>query len=535
MTTKLLMQILYMVEKMDNLNIDIDQKQETRRTANVISLMLPARMYEFECSWTTEQPLPAMEEFSCRLLLMLGTIHPNDLQNYFGLNNQEREVLLNSLFEKRLAVINTDGSIKPSSLLQAKSANGTNLVPSLTVFEERQEKAQFDLLSLQLLWKNNYSGTKWGLPEIEADSALMKASQDQICEAFSRQYRAHLENTRQSLHEAQKTRLYKIGQCQQQHTLQIPIDMVINLEPIRDHDVRIIRDVSQKIGEIRKFSLSNELEAKIADYLGKLKVSDEGMSIEKFCELFGDEVLARYVSDNRFDLSAWLLDRDHKKTGYGNQNTRALLGPVYLKNNRIEIERWLKNFSAGSEDKKVERIYWLPANVPLWAASGSDLTEFIAKIDNVLKKSDDSHEGLVTLFPTKINDDHFNLRKNSFSPRLPHGIALYNASPLDRVELMVFQGLFAIAQYHLQPNKTSGITIPIGFITSDPDRMARIENVLKERLKTVSNYNLMWSRDKRNLDDLLDIDYLQIANKNHNHPQSQEPLPLITYKKKTNL
>lgn len=531
-----------MGDKMDNLNIDnidFDSRQETRRTANVISLMLPARMYEFECSWTTEQPLPAMEEFSCRLLLMLGEIHPNELQNYFGLNNQEREVLLASLFEKRLTVINADGSIKPSSLLQAKSVKGGDLVPSLTIFEERQEKAVFDLLSLQLLLKNNYSGTPWGLPEIEADSELMKASQDQICEAFSRQYRAHLENTRTPLHEAQKTRLYKIGQCQQQRTLQMPIDMVIEIEPIRDQEVRMIRDVSQKIGEIRKFSLSNELEAKIADYLGKLKVSnEESISVEKFCDLFGDEILNRYVSGHDCDLSAWLLDRDRKKTGYGNSNTRALLGPVYLKNNRIEIIRWLRDFleePKDEENKNGKSIYWLPPNVPLWAASGSELSEFIAKMDSELKKSHDSHEGVVTLFPTEHNDNNFNPRKKSFSQRLPHGVALYNASPLDRVELMVFQGLFAIAQYHLQPNKTSGITIPIGFMTSDPDRMDRIEKVLKDRLKNVSNYNVMWSRDKKKLDDLLNFEYLQIAKPNHNHQQPEKSLPLITYKNKANL
>lgn len=512
---------------MDSLNIDLGSSQEPRRIANIISLLLPARMYEFECSWTTEQPLPAMEEFSCRLLLMLGEIHPNELQNYFGLNNQETEVLLASLLEKRLTVINPDGSIKPSSLLQAKSVKGGDLVPSLTIFEERQEKAVFDLLSLQLLLKNNYSGTPWGLPEIVADSELMKASQDQICEAFSRQYRAHLENTRGSLHEAQKTRLYKIGQCQQQRTLQIPIDMVIELEPIRDQEVRMIRDASQKVGEIRKFSLSNELESKIADYLGNLKICEEGISIDKFCDLFEDEVLTKYVSNDFFDLSAWLLDRDRKKTGYGNQNTRGLLGPVYLKNNRIEIMRWLKNFLAeqeNKENKKANRIYWLPPNVPLWAASGSELSEFIAKMDSELKKSYDSHEGVVTLFSTENNDDNFNPRKKAFSQRLPHGVALYNASPLDRVELMVFQGLFAIAQYHLQPNKTSGITIPIGFITSDPDRMDRIERVLKDRLKNVSNYNVMWSRDKRILDDLLSKEYFQ--------NQSSHSEPKITYKNK---
>ncbi len=517
---------------MDSINLSPDSGQELRRTANVLSLLLPARMYSFECSWTTEQPLPAMEEFSCRLLLMLGGIHPNELQNYFGLNEQEREVLLASLLEKRLAVIDADGSIKPSSLLQTKSANGTDLVPSLTTFEERQEKAVFDLLSLQLLFRTNYSGVVWGLPEIEAGSELMKASQDQICEAFSRQYRAHLENTR-SAYEAQKTRLYKVGQCQQQRTLQLPVDMLIEIEPVRGQEARTIRDVSQKIGEVRKFSLSNELEAKIADYLGELKISDNGISIEQFCKLFGDEVLVRYASGNRFDLSAWLLDRDIKKTGYGNSNTRAVLGPVYLKNNRIEVVRWLKNLLIGTEYKKQGAIYWLPANVPLWAASGSELAEFVSQIDSVLKKSYDSHQGLVTLFPTETNDDGYYPRKKAFSQRLPHGVALYNASPLDRVELMVFQGLFAIAQYHLQPDKASGITVPIGFMTSDPDRMARIENVLKERLKKVSSYSLMWSRDKKELNDLLDIEYLEIEKKqtNQNNFKSRRPLLILKNKK----
>ena len=232
-------------------------------------------------------------------------------------------------------------------------------------------------------------------------------------------------------------------------------------------------------------------------------------------------------------MSAWLLDRDRKKTGYGNQNTRALLGPVYQKNNRIEIERWLNNFLEDHE-KKLERIYWLPANVPLWAANGNDLTEFIAKINTVLKKSDNSFEGLVTLFPTKNNDDNFSPRIKSFSQRLPHGVALYNASPIDRVELMVFQGLFAIAQYHLQPNNTSGITIPIGFMTSDPARIDRIQKVLIDRLKDVSSCRVMWSQHKRNLDDLLDMEYLQLAKTTRTLPQSQKPLPLITYKNKTN-
>jgi hypothetical protein len=506
---------------MDNSNVDFDSGQESRKSANIIHLLLPARMYEFECSWTTEKPLPAMEEFSCRLLLMLGEIYPNELQNYFGLNNQEKEILLDSLFEKRLAVTNPDGSIKPSSILQSKSVKSGNVVPSLTVFEERQEKAVFDLLSLQLLLKSDYLGVPWGLPEIPSDTELMKVSTDKICEAFSSQYRAHLEKTRR-LPEVQKTRLYKIGQCQKKQLLQIPINMIIELEPIRDQEVRVIRNANQKFGENRNYPLSNELEAKIADYLGDLTVSDDGISINDFFDILGDDVLGKYIDNNSFDFSSWLFDRDHKKTGYGNPNTRAILGPVYLKNNTITIVQWLKNLLV-NRDEKAKPIYWLPANVPLWAANSTELPNFIAKVDTEYNKFYKSNESFITLFPTSTNDQDYQIRIKSFSKRIPNGVAIYNASPLDRVEVMIFQDVFAIVQYHVQPSKTSGVTIPIGFMTSEPERLAKIETFFRSRLKNVSRCNIMWSKDKHiSQDQLLDYKYLEI---------NQKIAPTITYKK----
>lgn len=42
------------------------------RICNTISLLVPAYQYQINCAWTKEVSLPAVEEFTCRLLLALG-------------------------------------------------------------------------------------------------------------------------------------------------------------------------------------------------------------------------------------------------------------------------------------------------------------------------------------------------------------------------------------------------------------------------------------------------------------------------------
>lgn len=91
----------------------------------------------------------------------------------------------------------------------------------------------------------------------------------------------------------------------------------------------INRQATEAMGVTRRRVLSNELEACIADYLSKSEVPVSVINFEDYCKLVDDDVLPEFCGERGFELSKWLTARDNKKTGYGNPDTTAMLGPVY--------------------------------------------------------------------------------------------------------------------------------------------------------------------------------------------------------------
>ena len=104
---------------------------DIQRTGNIISLLIPARKYKIFYAITKEEVLPAIEDFSCRLLLILENISFDSLADFFGLTARETEILVNTLLKKKLAVLNEDGLLTPSSLLLNKSNISTEKENSL--------------------------------------------------------------------------------------------------------------------------------------------------------------------------------------------------------------------------------------------------------------------------------------------------------------------------------------------------------------------------------------------------------------------
>ena len=184
------------------------------------------------------------------------------------------------------------------------------LLHTFTNFETREEDAVFDLLALKIVPRRGYSNARFGLPEIPIPEVAKSVSPDRIAEAFSEQSRAFLEYSRGRSKDVHKTRLYKVSRCRPQRTLQVPIDMQVSLEAGANGELNVYRDAIERLGENRRRTLSNELESQVADYLAQESLPSPTPSVEDFCELVGDEVLARYARKNDFDLAKWLADRD---------------------------------------------------------------------------------------------------------------------------------------------------------------------------------------------------------------------------------
>lgn len=496
---------------------------ESRKRGNVVTVLIPAKSYKLQCSWTKEKTLPAIEDFSCRLILMFDEITASEIQNYFGLSGREREVLVETLINKRLISVDSAGLLKPSPLL-AKQASNFNEGTSFIEYEERNESIIIDLLTYQLLRRRTLDQSRFGLPEITLDENAMP-TKDDVCLHFSRQYRAHLEFTRSSLFEAQRTRLYKITSTAPDRIAQIPVDVDIQIGVSDQGQLKVYRTALEKIGETRSNTLSNALEAKVADYFATLKISESGMSFKGFCDFVEDDVLTKFIKNDEFDFASWLLARAERKTGYGSRDTTAMLGPIYLPENRTEIFDLIRASRRDWNPQEAKLAIWVSADVPLWAASAELLSEFSRKLEIELGESRTVRGTLTTVLPIDLDLSHAEKRNISerYKNRIPNGLGTASSPFMGKTEFFVIPGVLAVCQYHIQVSKNSGITVPIGHITTNCEKVDRIYTGIAESLIN-SDVVELWSRADKGAADLLfgaadtsgltDVPHSEIKNEN---------------------
>lgn len=465
------------------------------RTCNTISLLVPAYQYKIKCAWTKEASLPAVEEFTCRLLLAMQELLPGEIQKYFGLNKRECEVLVETLVRNKLAVYTNDGHLAPSTMLIDHTKGDSSVAPNLTKYEDQIEQPVFELLTRSIMPHTNYNRSRYGLPEIPVPLENKAWSSQDVAEAFGRQYRAYLDFSRIHENEAARMRLYKVGTCQQDRAIQIPVDMNIDLVPHQSGAVHMHRSLTERQGSTRHRPLTMEMEAKISDFLGQLRINQSGISLHEYCKIFRDDVLERYVDDRGLDINVWLLDHSDRKTGYGSQLTRAMIGPVYLQNNRLTIQQTLEQLAKDWDEAAVHTAIWLSSSVPLWAASGNALHEFCRKISESLTQAPGRRGPVTAIFPS---DDprQDNALYRRYHNRIPNGITYKGDSLQDRLEILLIPGQLAVVQFHDQPSRDSAITVPIGYMTHDPERLAVIEGYLYQRLSGRGEPSIAWSEDE---------------------------------------
>lgn len=464
------------------------------RLCNTISLLVPAQTYHVNCGWTKEVSLPVVEEYTCRLLLALQEVLPGDIQEYFGLSKREVEVLVETLVHNKLAVYSNDGHLAPSPMLLDRTKGNPNVAASLTKYEECIEEPVIELLTLSVMPKSRYNSSRFGLYEIPIPHEHKSLSTNQVAETFGSQYRAYLDTARQQDRDSKRKRLYKVGACEIGRPVQIPVDIDIWLLPSSTGDVQVIKRASEKVGDIRQRPLSMELESRISDYLSGIKLSTGGLSLTEFCRVFYDIVLNRYVDGDDLDINRWLMDHHLRKTGYDNQNTRAMIGPIYVNNNRITITKTLQELAKNWKEGESHNALWLSSSVPLWAANSALLTEFCGKVAKQLSEERKARGKITALLPADDVNDIYRLRK-AYHSRIPNGLGFKGQDLQDNVEVFLIPGQLAVVQYHFQPSQESAVTVPVGYLTHDPERLKMVESFLSHRLQHRGNPEILWSQD----------------------------------------
>lgn len=470
------------------------------RLTNVITLMIPVRPYTLHCAWTQEVPLPAIEEFTCRLLVLLDEVLPGNIREYFGLTQRECDILIEGLVYNRLAVYTESGHLAASTILRNKAQANGEILPSLTRYEERVETPIFDLLTLSMIAPRKQHRHRFGLPCLSIADEFKRIGQQEIMKAFGQQYHTYLEQHQKSERETRHSRLYKISSCEAGDLDLVAIDVAITLESTLTGPVRMTKTAEDK-GSNRR-PLTVEMEAKISDFLNQQGCPDNGLSFEKYCERVDDQVLVRHMQRGNFDFNSWLNARRESKTGYGTPQTQAIVGPVYLAKNRRTIERLVRDKAKEWPEESTFTALWMASKVPLWAANGQLIGDFVYNLEPMLSASREGSGSICAVMSENLRSDN----RAAFSQRIPNGITFDGAGFEDRMEIFLIPDQLAVVQFHCQPSSDSAITVPIGYITIDPERIALVESILRARLAGRYQPILAWGTKDRTLSQLFDAE-----------------------------
>ena len=439
-----------------------------------LSFLIPANRYSINFDVTTKSSISALLESALKLLSCLDAISPEELQSYFGLIDNEREVLLDQMLHTGWAEISYNGDLVPTeSLLQWRSSGQSDI--QLQELKNYNESFVIDSLTGTIQPRSD-DPPRPGLPLVPE---LDHKKNGDPKEVFSQQFRLFQQclNYRHDLRTTY-AQLYRIQQSHHDRVTTIPVSLDISVHPDSLHGIRLDASVFG-FDESNKRLLENSgIPGKIVNYLNDLDVSHAELTFDDYCLLSNDKMLAKYNKDGYFDLSAYFNDRDKKKISYGDKRTRTILGPLYLAKN---LDEFLYGIRGKTEEIELPPILWRPASSILWAAS----IRLKALVEHDVLKSRNTFTA--ALFPCdRHNPQTEHHLKSSYYKRVGPALCLPDAAPLDEMEIMVVPGDpgWALCQYHvrLAPDLGyKGLTIPVGYTTTDPERVNLLWRLLQER------------------------------------------------------
>lgn len=75
---------------------------------------------------------------------------------------------------------------------------------------------------------------------------------------------------------------------------------------------------------------------------------------------------------------------------------------------------------------------------------------------------------------------------------IPNAISLHGECITDFIECFIIPDYLAVVQFHIHPSENSSITVPIGFITTESNRLEQIYELLNSRISSASDIKIAW-------------------------------------------
>ena len=437
-----------------------------KATFNEIDFILLSYRYNIQFSYATKKGLPFIREYILRLV-QLGSISPNHIASYFGLNEREAKEAISDLIRREELRYNEHDQIE---LTEKSAGYFESLGSSLNVSELRSTGANlgFELTSLTCVSTKNKRLRKVWTQGFRLDVASNKlANRDRlVSKAFQRHFQdlvedGHMDHVKDQ--GGSKPNIYKVESLKQIGTdpvrLKLKFEMDIDGVAIETDDIENLKDSTEAL----------EL---VASVINNYSRRDNHLDILNAVEILKDAHTSKLFSSTGVKIDEFI---HLKASDVSNKGTHIpFIGPLYSHENWTIftelLEKEKKHIVSQHQDGVADLKWLIPSN-PFWGKNDqvkSCFSELANGIKATGKKAKTLYD-LKILAPLASFDDRREksnwLHELGFVKKNLHG---YVGGYLDgAVEVVLLENRLVAVTYYLSMPESYRVPVPIGFISTD--------------------------------------------------------------------
>lgn len=456
-------------------------------TYHEIDFLLPAQKFSIQFSYISQRGLPFIREYVLRLV-HVAPMSKQQIAQFFGLTKREVDEAISDLVDRSEMTLAMDGRLT----LTEKSKSyfpGMGQAPLLSITKESSANLWFDLATYCCFSNQNISD-KWraGIA-LKVDDSKSANSEKLAEKNFQLQFNQILDKNYLSiLNDSTATEspsVYTVKTVKKLRSSLLRLNTSFQMDT--DGNSLERNDFSELID-------SQSVHELIATELYKSANSSNIFSLLKAMNAIGDSETLKLFDSQSIAFNPTYIRDLRALEEHNNSGRHTFLGPIYLSENWIMLQKFLapiiKKRRDSKEDSSNNSFLWLAPSDPFWGKSGRLISSFSDVISNATTKTKTLYKPNIYL-PINGADDIRTCREwEREFPEYKDYLKGIKEGFLDgNVEILYFEDELAVVVYHFSQPELLPVTLPVGFISTDPGFIAHIGKLLTQYLNDMTAFD----------------------------------------------
>lgn len=447
---------------------------------NTFGFNLPCRQFAISAERTRERRMPMVDEFILRILYIVESITVSRLARFFGFDGRDMGVAISDLQTRSLVILEGEKlSLHPSAKELFRTSDESS--PTIIITEPIYAAVWFDLIT-----KNMVSGRRLRnvqhLISLRAPSTLEGFGVDQARSAFNSQFRDYLRYARNDKN-ADQWSLYSILDVHagRYSFAQISGTEQLTLNPTPKLKTILLSTEAENPTRIR------QLTDAMSGELARLEYVETTQSARgDFSRILDSDALLRAITvDGYLDLGEWIRNESLA----GGDSSVPFVGYPYTESNRRRIASILERNEIEVSNDELWELWWLRPGGSKWGAT-EDLPATLEFLRGMVREWSKGAGSLSTtlLSPAGVQAKDAMLFQRVFDRGAHAQPGKFSLA----LEIMVIPDVIAIVTVMVALSPT--VSVPIGCVTTDRDRVKRIINASRID-RYIAEAKPLWQRN----------------------------------------